>query len=593
MTSIDDLFKRPFLPSSGAGPATNKRKYEPSDAESAYKSAKLSDSSDAKGGSSSQASVAEEESEDDVEAGPEMPPEEEEVADDEEGRFFGGGVTKSTTAAMNFIDQADEENYVPEKIDVSWLRRLAINFERKINRNAELRAKHEGDPAKFMASEADLDTEIKSLSILSQHTELYAEFAKVGCAGSLVSLLAHENTDIAIDAMEIISELTDQDVDAETGAWDSFVAALLDSDLVNLIVQNFDRLDENLESDRAGVYHALSVLENLASNPVIAGKIGSDLVLNYLIRRIQAREKTVSQNKQYAAEVLQVLVQSSSQIQDKLIKDNNGVDLMVTLVGAYRRLDPERDSTDEEYAEDLFDALTVILQPPAGKKAFIVAEGIELAIIMVKNAGFSKTRALKLLDHAMAGPSDESRQVAERVVEAAGLKVLFGTFSKEGGKDKAALEHLIGIFSALLRLLPGESSHRIRTLAKFVEKDFAKLAKLVSLRFDYAARVRLVDQQIATERKQLSKQEIVEREDDWFSRRMDVGLYCLQTLDVILSWLVAEDAGARKKTIELLKDRDEGLADLKKSLQVQLDGVDATQEGHNGDMLQALIDCLA
>lgn len=78
-----------------------------------------------------------------------------------------------------------------------------------------------------MASEADLDTEIKGVSILSEHPGLYEEFAQMGCAASLVSLLSHENTDIAIDAIQTISELTDEDVEAEQFQWDSLVTAMV------------------------------------------------------------------------------------------------------------------------------------------------------------------------------------------------------------------------------------------------------------------------------------------------------------------------------------------------------------------------------
>ncbi len=78
-----------------------------------------------------------------------------------------------------------------------------------------------------MGSEADLDAEIKALSILSEHSDLYEEFAKLGCVNSLVSLLAHENTDIAIDTIQIISELTDEDVEAEEGQWDALVNAMV------------------------------------------------------------------------------------------------------------------------------------------------------------------------------------------------------------------------------------------------------------------------------------------------------------------------------------------------------------------------------
>ncbi|KAF1347606.1 Catenin-beta-like protein [Delphinella strobiligena] len=594
MTSIDELFKKPFLPSSNVAPGNNKRKYEASDAQSAYKSTKLSPGSDAKSKSNGQTYVqGDEEEEEDGEAGPELPPDEEEdAADDEEGRFFGGGVTKDTTAAMDFIDRADGEDYVAEKIDATWLRRLAVSFERKISKNSELRAKYENDPSKFMASEADLDAEIKSLSILSEHPDLYPEFAKIGCAASLVSLLAHENTDIAIDAIEIISELTDEDVAAGSEQWDTIVTGLLENDLINLIVQNFDRFDESLESDRGGIYHALSILENLASSPDIAGKIGGNEVLKYLLARIKVKETPVSQNKQYAAEVLQVMLQSSSEVRGNFIKAN-GVDSLLTLLASYRKRDPENDSTEEEYAEDLFDALTVTLSLPAGKKALSDAEGVELLLIMVKEGRFSRTRALKVLDHAMAGSSDESREVAEKVVEVGGLKSTFSTFMKKKGKDKQAIEHLIGIFSAFLRLLPGESSHRIRVLAKFVEKSFEKLAKLVTLRFEYAARVRAATEQMAAEKAQLSREELEELEEDRFSRLMDAGLYCSQTLDVILAWLVAEDAGAKNKIVELLSDKDEGLGDLKKGLEEQLAGVDVDEEGNAGEMLQALIECLA
>lgn len=78
-----------------------------------------------------------------------------------------------------------------------------------------------------MASEADLDTEIKGLSILSEHSDLYEEFAKMGCVASLTSLLSHENADIAIDVVQIINELTDEDVEAEQEQWDALVNAMV------------------------------------------------------------------------------------------------------------------------------------------------------------------------------------------------------------------------------------------------------------------------------------------------------------------------------------------------------------------------------
>ena len=90
------------------------------------------------------------------------------------------------------------------------------------------------------------------------------------------------------------------------------------------------------------------------------------------------------------------------------------------------------------------------------------------------------------------------------------------------------MEHLLGIFSALLRLLPAGSAGRIRVLAKFVEKDYEKIARLVKFRRDYAHKVRIVDEEIEQERRNVDAEEAQDRADEWFSRRLDAGLYCLQ-----------------------------------------------------------------
>lgn len=90
------------------------------------------------------------------------------------------------------------------------------------------------------------------------------------------------------------------------------------------------------------------------------------------------------------------------------------------------------------------------------------------------------------------------------------------------------IEHLLGIFASLLRLLPGGSAPRIRTLAKFMEKDYEKIEKLVKLRREYAARVSPVEQAINKERKSFSKDDQEYMAGEWLSRRLDAGLFSLQ-----------------------------------------------------------------
>ncbi|KAK0386670.1 hypothetical protein NLU13_6505 [Sarocladium strictum] len=592
MASVDDIFK-----SSGH---SSKRKLDPiRDPNEIYKSAKLTTD-----GASRHARVEDEPSQgnaddadaeagpglppgDDDDFGPEMPPD-----DEEGGRFFGGGITAQESEVLDFVDGADAEAAAPDKIDAAWVRKTALNFEKHITKNAELRAKFEDQPQKFIASEADLDADIKALSVLSEHPQLYKEFAKLGCVESLVGLLAHENTDIAIDAVEIVGELTDEDVDAEDADWDVLVDALMEADLVGLIVSNFSRLNEEDEADRTGVYHALGVLENLCSRSAVATRLAeNEKLIQWLLKRIQREESQVSQNKQYAAEILAILAQASPENRRKLITVD-AIDTMLQLVAPYRRRDPDKGSEEEEYMENLFEALTCLADEPEGKLKFIEAEGLELCLIMLRDGKMSKAPSLRLLDHAVGGEGPCS-EVSQKLVEAGGLKTLFTIFNKS--QDHRILGHLLAIFASMLRHLPGQSAERIRTLAKFVENDYQKSSKLVKLHGELANRVRRAEEQNETERKATAGDEDDdELEVERLSRRLDAGLYNLQSVDVILSWLVAEDDGARAKIKKLLAERDESLDTLKATLTDQLKEMDSTDEKSQDlrDMLGTLIEFL-
>jgi beta-catenin-like protein 1 len=582
MTSVDDLFRKPLATSSN----NNKRKFETPDAQAVYKATKLSSSSSPQNGANGATVEDAEEEEDDTEAGPELPP------DDEDGRFFGSGVTRDGEEALDYLDeQIGEEEFKEEIIDSAWLRRLATSFEKKVAKNAQLRARYEDDPAKFIESEADLDAEIKSWSLLSEHPKLYVEFAESDSAGSLVGLLAHDNTDIAIGAIEILSELLDEDVEAGPDQWTALTAALLDADLLELLMSNLGRLDEGNESDRSGVYHSLAVMENLASQPSVAERIGEEKVLLWLCNRAKKAEKPAGQNKQYAAEVLQVLLQTSRPLRRRMAEEIDGVDLFLQLLAAYRKRDPPKDSHEEEYAENLFDALTCVVDEPEGKSKFVEAEGVELCLIMLKEGTKNITqRALRVLDHAVGGQGNAPAAVCEKLVDAAGLKTIFSMFMKKA--DSAATEHLLGIFAALLRLLPGESAARIRTLAKFAEKDYEKVTKLLALRKDYARKIAVVDKAITQEQSDLDAEEVEDRADEWFSRRLDAGLFCLQTIDVILAWLIAEDQIVKKK-LEAVPGNDEDLRTVRASLEEQKKGLEGGEDDDTKEMLETLIGFLA
>jgi beta-catenin-like protein 1 len=230
-----------------------------------------------------------------------------------------------------------------------------------------------------------------------------------------------------------------------------------------------------------------------------------------------------------------------------------------------------------------------VLDETAGKTAFLEAEGVELTLIMLKEGGFSKQRALRALDHAIGGSSNEVSEAATAVclklVDAGGLKNIFSLFSKK--PTPATMEHLLGIFASLLRWLPGESAARIRTLNKFTEKEHEKLRKLLQVRKEYAKRLSAVEEEIKLERRMMDEDDWAEREGEWFSRRLDHGLFGLQTADVALAWLVAEDEGAKGTVVEGLGG---SLAEVRESLKEQLEGV---EDEDSKDMLGTLVSFLA
>lgn len=172
-------------------------------------------------------------------------------------------------------------------------------------------------------------------------------------------------------------------------------------------------------------------MENLASQTSHAEKIGQDKnTLPWLLARVQQKERPVSQNLQYSAEILAILLQSSSKNRDKFIS-LDGVDVLLQLLSQYRKRDPEKDSDEEEYVENLFDCLICLVDEASGKEKFLEGEGVELAQIMLKEGKFSKPRALRVLDHALGGI--EGAPACERLVEAAGLRTVFGMFMKKVG----------------------------------------------------------------------------------------------------------------------------------------------------------------
>ncbi|KAG8218862.1 Catenin-beta-like protein [Butyriboletus roseoflavus] len=527
--------------------------------------------------------------------------------EDEEGRFYGGGLTSEQKEILSIFEKAEGEGVSndPEEVTITSIRRTLLRLERAVNKNQDQRSKHPDDPSKFIDSEADLDSSIKSLLPLAQSPALaYPEMVRSGIVSLLVGLLSHENVDIVIDAVEVFHELTDEDVGNEGDEYEQednqpalkmLIEALVENSVPELLVDNLSRLKEEEESDRQGVFHIFGVFENiLGFNPDLSVQlISKTKLMSWLLERVQS--KTHEENRSYAAELLSILLQSSIPNRQELGK-KDGVEVILKVLSQFRYREPA-DADETEFMENLFDALCSALAEPAIKSLFLASEGVDLMVLMMKDKLQSKSRSIKTLDYAMSGPTGSD--LCSNFVEALGLKTLFsalmGKASKKQKVTAPALEdtsHILGIISSLLSNLPSDSANRTRLLAKFVESDYAKVDKLLEIRDNMLGRLRSIDAEIETEKKELLAEDGMldpEDADLFYLRRLDGGLFILQTLDYILAWIAMEDDGIRAHITQMLERKNLSLKNVIQTLTTYHENIDVDvfDESQGSDKIQA------
>lgn len=170
---------------------------------------------------------------------------------------------------------------------------------------------------------------------------------KHGTTSSLCSLLSHENVDIVASVINLMEEMTDDDVldagmegrseadkEGSQRKGDECMRLLLDSLLeqssIELLIQNLVRLNDdpsssqagnasqmNVESDATTIYHLLGLVENLVSlRPELAQSfLAASAFLDWILMRM-SRKGSFDQNKAYAGELLGVLMQTASSLGD-------------------------------------------------------------------------------------------------------------------------------------------------------------------------------------------------------------------------------------------------------------------------------------
>ncbi|KAK1575281.1 hypothetical protein Q3G72_004086 [Acer saccharum] len=475
---------------------------------------------------------------------------------------------------LEALEKSSQSNI--EVLDHRTLKKLVLSFERRLKENIEARLKYPDHPEKFAETEVDLHEELEKLKVLAGGPDLYPDLVNLNTIPSILGLLSHDNSDIANDVVQLLQDLTDEDVleDSDEPAR-VLVDSLIENNVLELLVQNLQRLSDSDPDDMTAVYNTLATIENLIEvKPSVAELVCEKTkLLRWLLGKIKIRE--FDSNKQYASEILAILLQNSTANQKRL-GQMNGVDVLLQAVATYKSKDP-KSSDEEEMLENLFDSLCCLLMPLENKERFVKAEGVELMIIIMKQKKSAYGSAIRALDFAMT----KYPPACERFVDVLGLKTAFAAFmgkipmSKKNKKERYQEDLEERVISLIASLFGGilRGSRRERLLSKFVENECEKIDRLMELYMRYSDRV-------TTETERMNNLELDDLEmdeEEKYNRKLESGLYTLQLIAVILGHLWCSEHSQMKARIELL---------LKQQKLTKKDVKDILQEYHDniGDL---------
>ena len=95
-----------------------------------------------------------------------------------------GGVPQPSDEVLAKLEKADAAG--EDVLDESKLKRMVLNFEKKVAKNQELRIKFPDDPAKFMNSEVELHDAVQEMRVVATAPDLYPILVDMECVATLL-----------------------------------------------------------------------------------------------------------------------------------------------------------------------------------------------------------------------------------------------------------------------------------------------------------------------------------------------------------------------------------------------------------------------
>ncbi|CAH0557978.1 unnamed protein product [Brassicogethes aeneus] len=461
----------------------------------------------------------------------------------------------SPTPSMQALDQITDEERAEilrfveteqtqgEVVDEQGIKKIVLNFEKRCLKNREMRIKFPDSPEKFMESEVELHETLQEMRVLATAPDYYPLLVKLQVIPSLLELLSHDNTDVAVATVELLQELTDVDIlnESEEGA-DALIEALLEHQVVALLVQNLDRLDETVKEESDGVHNTLSIIENLIElRSEITNEAAKQGLLAWILKRMKVKSP-FDGNKLYASEMLSILLQDNEKTRVSL-GELDGIDALLQQLAFYKRHDPNS-AEEHEFMENLFNSLCSSLMSVPNRDKFLKGEGLQLMNLMLREKKTSRNGSLKVVDYAMSGPHGKDN--CNKFVDILGLRTIFPLFMKTPKKNRKKVlsteeheEHVCSIIASMLRNCRG--SQRQRLVSKFTENDHEKVDRLLELHFKYLEKVESVDDGIDENEEH--------DEDAAYLKRLEGGLFTLQLVDYIIVEVCSAGAPSIKQRV--------------------------------------------
>jgi len=320
----------------------------------------------------------------------------------------------------------------------------------------------------------------------------------------------------------------------------------------SLLVQNLNRLEDTLEEDQRGINLTIEILKNLIEiKPTLGPKMCEETeILSWLLKRV--RSKTFDENKLSSSELLNMLANSDSSIQNMIGNSAKfeGVDLLLQACAIYRRKEPFS-AEEEECIENIFGTLSAVLMVSENQTKFRRGEGFELMIRFLREKKYTALCAIKVIDYAITNNAKN----CEHMVESGGLKAIFPVFmgraaarklkkSKKLSKGEVINfeEHCISIMATLALYLEDRRGHDClsRFISKFLEDGMEKIDRVVELYVEYSKRMQRFESS-----KGETKRE--EAEDERESNEIEMGIYAVQRLAAIMTVVAGCSSAANSK----------------------------------------------